>query len=86
MYVCICNNVTESDIDSAIADGAVSLGCVKEKLGVASCCGQCEQRASDYVKSAVPAQTPRMLNIERVTVQVSSPANVWAEASVSVST
>lgn len=59
MYVCICNNVTESDIDRAISDGAISLGCVKEKLGVASCCGQCEDRASEYVDTALPKQASK---------------------------
>ena len=45
MYVCICNGVTESDIDEAVRDGARSLDCLTERLGVASCCGQCEEYA-----------------------------------------
>ena len=79
MYVCICNNVTESDIDRAISDGAMSLGCVKERLGVASCCGQCEDRASDYVDAALPKQATPSLKVERVTANATL-ANTWSPA------
>ena len=79
MYVCICNNVTESDIDRAISDGAMSLGCVKERLGVASCCGQCEDRASDYVDAALPKQAMPSLKVERVTTNPAM-SNTWSNA------
>ena len=69
MYVCICNNVTESDIDRAISAGARSLSCVKQELGVASCCGQCEERAAEYVDAAVPKNTNDMMKIRQVTTQ-----------------
>ena len=80
MYVCICNNVTESDIDGAIADGAISLGCVKEKLGVASCCGQCEERASNYVDNALPKAALTPLKIDRVTTNAQRSPAVWSNS------
>ena len=80
MYVCICNNVTESDIDRAISDGAISLGCVKEKLGVATCCGQCEDRASEYVDTALPKQAMQTLKVERVTNNAVSLTASWSNS------
>jgi bacterioferritin-associated ferredoxin len=54
MYVCICNNVTETDIKEAVSAGASSFGCLKRQLGVSTCCGQCAERASGYLKTVLP--------------------------------
>ena len=50
MYVCICNAVTENDIAEAVIDGASSVSCLKQRLAVSTCCGQCEERASDCLE------------------------------------
>ena len=55
MYVCICNNVKESDIEQAIAEGASSVKCVEQQLGVGTCCGQCKPRATEYINEQLPA-------------------------------
>lgn len=41
MYVCICQAVTEREIDEAIAKGADSLDSLQSELNVAVCCGSC---------------------------------------------
>ena len=66
MYVCICEQVTDKQIKSAIAAGATSLRHLREELGVASQCGQCGNCAKAIIKEHKPnncirlvASTPR---------------------------
>ncbi len=49
MYVCICNNVTEKDIERAVRNGACSMLCLREHLGLSSNCGQCHGAAREYL-------------------------------------
>lgn len=62
MYVCICNNVKESDIDQVIADGASSVTSIEQQLGVGSCCGQCRPRALEYINQQLPTPAARPAN------------------------
>jgi bacterioferritin-associated ferredoxin len=41
MYVCICKAVSDKTIKRAMADGACSVGELRERLGVATGCGRC---------------------------------------------
>ncbi|MCC6709196.1 MAG: (2Fe-2S)-binding protein [Gammaproteobacteria bacterium] len=59
MYVCICNNVTESDIHQAVNDGAYSLDCLARELAVSTCCGQCRCFADDVLHDALRAAGAR---------------------------
>ena len=45
MYVCICNAVTERQIEAQIADGADSFEQLQQQLQVATCCGSCRDAA-----------------------------------------
>ncbi|ARU55838.1 bacterioferritin-associated ferredoxin [Oleiphilus messinensis] len=49
MFVCICNQVTSKEIRQAVESGNHSFDAVQEMLGVASCCGQCEDYARNFV-------------------------------------
>ncbi|NNC24328.1 bacterioferritin [Salinisphaera sp. USBA-960] len=49
MYVCICNAVTERQISQAYCEGACSLRALRERLGVAGCCGRCASCARDVL-------------------------------------
>lgn len=49
MYVCICNAVTDRDIRRAAANGAESLFELRDRLGVASCCGSCAEQAAEIL-------------------------------------
>ena len=59
MYVCICNNVTESDIHQAVNNGAYSLDCLARELAVSTCCGQCRCFADDVLHEALHAAGAR---------------------------
>ncbi len=41
MYVCLCKGITDKQIQSAVHDGAHSLGKLRKSLGVATQCGKC---------------------------------------------
>ena len=41
MYVCLCKGITDRQIESAVLEGATSLGKLRKSLGVASQCGKC---------------------------------------------
>ncbi len=45
MYVCICNAVTEREIEAVAAEGAQSFDQLQESLPVATCCCQCRDAA-----------------------------------------
>ncbi len=54
MYVCLCKGITENQIRQAAADGATTLGAVRQKLGVSTECGKCRCDARDILRSMVP--------------------------------
>jgi bacterioferritin-associated ferredoxin len=55
VYVCICNNVTERDIEDAVRGGARTLDCLSERLAVSTCCGQCRCYAEESLEAALHA-------------------------------
>lgn len=57
VYVCICNAVTEGDIETAVQNGARTLDCLANQLAVSTCCGQCEYYAHACLQSALEATT-----------------------------
>lgn len=50
MYICLCKNVTDSQIKEAVCQGACSLKAVRNQLGVASQCGKCGKQALQLVR------------------------------------
>ncbi len=58
MYVCICNSVTDRQIQEAVRQGADTFGKVSSELGVATCCGQCEEHAREVIEDACGTQHP----------------------------
>ncbi len=51
MYVCVCNAVTDRDIQKAIEDGATSFDHLRDELKVATCCGRCESCAKNLLNT-----------------------------------
>ena len=51
MYVCICHGVTDTQIESAIDDGAVTMQMLTKELKVGSQCGQCCSCAKKVLNS-----------------------------------
>ncbi len=49
MYVCICRQITDSQIRELCREGDISIAEVRRRLGVASDCGRCGRHARDLV-------------------------------------
>ena len=63
MFVCVCNAVSDRSIKAAVAEGAQSLGDLKDRLGVATCCGCCAELASSFFNETGAAQTNQAATI-----------------------
>jgi bacterioferritin-associated ferredoxin len=51
MYVCICNAVTDTEIQQCAEGGARTLADLRDQLGVATNCGQCAQSARGILRA-----------------------------------
>jgi bacterioferritin-associated ferredoxin len=49
MFICVCNAITEHQVQAAVAGGAASMADLQGELGVASCCGCCAETAAEYL-------------------------------------
>ena len=56
MYVCVCNAVTDRQIEQAVEDGASSLADLSRELKVATCCGRCSDCAKQVLKESLSRQ------------------------------
>lgn len=41
MFVCICNAVTDRQVEHAVAEGADALDTLAARTGAGACCGSC---------------------------------------------
>ena len=53
MLVCVCNGISDKQIDSALANGSSSFQQIKSELGIGNCCGQCIPFAKDMVSDKI---------------------------------
>ena len=53
MYICLCNRITESEIDEAIRCGSDSLRALQQDLSLGTNCGCCLEVANKMLKEAV---------------------------------
>jgi len=51
MYICICHGVTDSQIESAVDDGATTMKQLTNELKVGSQCGKCCQCTKKVLNS-----------------------------------
>lgn len=49
MYVCICHDIKDSQIKTAINQGLDTMIALKDGLSVATCCGCCEPMVQDLL-------------------------------------
>lgn len=49
MFICVCNAITERQVQEAVASGAGTLSDLEARLGVGGCCGSCRETATDYL-------------------------------------
>lgn len=60
MYLCICNGIKDSDIQSALEAGAKTVRDLNQCLDVGSCCGKCVRGARDMVRKHNANISPSM--------------------------
>lgn len=54
MYVCLCNNVTDTHIHQLVrTEGVTTMRELRAHLGVATQCGKCAKCAKDVLREAV---------------------------------
>ncbi|MFV1871844.1 MAG: bacterioferritin-associated ferredoxin [Oleiphilus sp.] len=53
MLVCVCNGISDKQIDSELANGASSVKEIQRNLGIGSCCGQCVTFAKHMIEQKV---------------------------------
>ena len=41
MIVCVCNNISDREIQQAVGLGVTTMEELRDDLGVATCCGKC---------------------------------------------
>jgi len=56
MFVCLCQQVRESDIANAIERGAASFDEVQMQTGASTCCGQCSDFAKEVSTSLLSSK------------------------------
>lgn len=53
MFVCICNQVTDKQICSAVNEGASTIEDLSNKLNLGTCCGKCKSCAKKVLRQAI---------------------------------
>lgn len=53
--MCICNGISDKQINSALANGSSNFKEIKSELGIGNCCGQCVPFAKDMVDDKITA-------------------------------
>jgi bacterioferritin-associated ferredoxin len=66
MIVCVCNNISDREIAQAIELGATSMNALRADLGVATCCGNCEQCASELLEECLAAGKVEPVTLHRL--------------------
>lgn len=59
MYVCICRQITDTQIREYCAGGHASLAQVRAELGLASDCGRCGKFAKQIIAETVSAASSK---------------------------
>tara|TARA_R110001592_G_scaffold238227_2_gene497731 strand:- start:15897 stop:16109 length:213 start_codon:yes stop_codon:yes gene_type:complete len=53
MLVCVCNGISDKQIDSELANGSSNFKDIKSALGIGSCCGQCVPFVKDMLAEKI---------------------------------
>jgi len=63
MIVCVCNNISESEIRQAVGLGLSSMTELRDDLGVGTCCGKCFACAKHVLNESLEngVDAPRLL-------------------------
>ncbi len=63
MYICLCNNVTDSAIRRAVERGVGSFEELVMETGVSACCGSCLSHARDCFETVHREQRHRSFSL-----------------------
>lgn len=63
MYVCICNAITDSDIQNAVDDGVRNLKQLSRLTGCAVTCGCCKEMAVEVLQQAVAEKREQSISL-----------------------
>jgi len=53
MFVCLCQQVKDTDIERTVAEGARDFADVQALTGAGTCCGQCSEFAKELSQSLI---------------------------------
>ncbi|SMF28425.1 bacterioferritin-associated ferredoxin [Alteromonadaceae bacterium Bs31] len=56
MYICLCNAITDRQVEQAVNQGARQLKDLRSLLGVSKDCGRCTRCAKQCLKSSLEQQ------------------------------
>jgi bacterioferritin-associated ferredoxin len=63
MYICICNAITDKQINKAQSQGYTTMSQITQHLGVGDCCGGCIPAAKELLNdNKVHKYRPALLN------------------------
>jgi bacterioferritin-associated ferredoxin len=66
MYVCICNAVSERRIRQAVASGDTTFEALREDLGVATCCGCCEEEVREILADCLERREKKATQLQLI--------------------
>ncbi len=69
MYVCICKSVTDSQIRSAVNEGACSMRDLCQNLGACSQCGRCAPYVLSELRQALALSPERIGDDQRFPIE-----------------
>jgi len=52
MYVCVCRPITENQIRLEVKNGVGTVRELKQRLGLAACCGKCARHAQQIINES----------------------------------
>jgi len=58
VYICICNAVTDRQVNESASEGVCSLDELTQTLGVGAGCGRCRECAVELLREACAALHP----------------------------
>ena len=59
MYICICNAITQRQVEESAQAGIRSVDELASSLGVGTGCGRCRECAKDLLREACSALCPQ---------------------------
>ena len=64
MIVCVCNRISDREINRHVQQGCMSFDDLQMDTGVATCCGCCSDLASSFLNSTSQNQITAGINVQ----------------------